>query len=339
MINIISRSVVSSLISGPQKVATNLIKGLDILGYPYCINKALDSTSQLWVHDDKTALKKVAKLKIKAIVGPNIYIMPKNIPEDIDLSNVTYIHPSKWAVDIWKHFGYDKYPIDFWPAGINTDEFSERQKPDDGTVLIYFKQRYPEELDYIKNILEKNNIKYDIISYRFYKQKNYLEKLKNTKYLVWIGRQESQGIALQEALAMNVPMLVWDVTNMGHWVPTEKESKIFTEEELSYPATSAPFFNKQCGKITKNKSDLETLVKEMENNWKNFEPRKYIIENLNLVKQARDFIKLYETYYGISYMSGLNEKLLNNKKWRNSKCYMKIFFYTKDLAKKILKKY
>jgi len=339
MINIISRSVASSLTSGPQKVATNLIKGLDILGYPYCINKALDSTSELWIHDDQIALKEASKLKLKAVVGPNLYILPRNIPSDIDLSNFLYIHPSDWAVKIWQDFGYNRSTITSWPVGINTDEFDERQKPEDGTVLIYFKQRYPEELEYIKSILEKNNIKYDVISYRFYKQKDYLEKLKNTKYLVWLGRQESQGIALQEALSMNVPMLVWDVTNMGHWVPTEKESKIFTEEELSYPATSAPFFSEQCGKISKNKSEIETLVKEMEKDWRNFEPRKYIVENLSLVKQARDFIKLFKTHCGISYEAGLNEKLKNTNNWRNAEWYMKVFFFIKDSAKKILQKY
>ncbi len=339
MINIVSRSIISKRISGPQKVVVNLIKGLDILGYPYCINKALDSTSQLWIHDDKIALEKAAKSKLKAIVGPNIYLFPKNIPQNIDLSSFVYVHPSNWAVEIWKYFGYKKYPIDSWATGIDTNEFAERQKPKDGIVLIYFKQRFPEELDYIKKIFDEKNIRYEVIQYRFYAQSDYLEKLKKTKYLLWIGRQESQGIALEEALAMNVPMIVWDVITMGHWVPTEKESNIFTQEELKHSATSIPYFDERCGYVTKNRSELKSFIERMESDWKNFEPRKYILENLSLKKKALDLINLYEKYFGIEYEKGLNERPKKLKKWRNSKIHMRIYFYMKDLIKKILNRY
>ena len=108
MINIISRSIISKETSGPKKVVENLIKGLEIINYPYCVNKDLKSTSQLWIHDDVNALKEASKLKIKAIVGPNIFILPRNIPSNLNLSTFTYVHPSQWAVDFWKDFGFNK---------------------------------------------------------------------------------------------------------------------------------------------------------------------------------------------------------------------------------------
>ena len=106
MLNIISKSLVEGGVNGPQKVVSNLIKGLDIIGYPYCLNKALDSTSQLWIHDDTTALKEASKMKLKAIVGPNLYILPQKVPSDLDFSNFVYLQPSKWVVDFWKDFGF-----------------------------------------------------------------------------------------------------------------------------------------------------------------------------------------------------------------------------------------
>ncbi len=45
----------------------------------------------------------------------------------------------------------------------------------------------------------------------------------------------------------------------------------------------------------------------MELSWKNFTPRKYILENLSLAKQARDFIDLYDTHYGLTFIDGMKE--------------------------------
>lgn len=337
MLNIISRSYVSNTISGPQKVVTSLIKGLDELGYPYCINKDLTATSQLWIHDDPVALREAARLGLNAVVGPNIYILPRNIPTDIDLSKFVYIHPSVWAQDMWTHLGFKKCPLDHWAAGIDTNEFTERTKPDDGEVIIYFKQRHKEELAHIESILKKKNISYKIISYGHYKQSEYIEVLKKARYVIWLGRQESQGIALEEAMAMNVPILVWDVLNMGHWTPTEKEKKIFNDTELAYDkATSAEYFDDRCGIKVKLAEQIESSITQMEVEWKNFQPRAYILENLSLKKQAKDLIELFNKYYKISYEQGKVESPTTLKKWRNDTFPFKAFMLFKEIAKKIL---
>ncbi len=339
MINIISRAITEKITSGPQKVVKNLIKGLDIIGYPYCINKELTATSQLWIHDDQIALNKASKLGIKAVVGPNIYILPKHIPSGLDLSNFVYIHPSKWAVEAWKDFGYDKrFSIESWPSGIDMDEFKERQKPNNGIVLIYFKQRYKEELDYVKKILNDKKIKFEIIIYGSYRQSEYVEKLSRTKYIIWLGRHESQGIALEEALAMNIPILVWDVKTIGQWTPTKKESKIYSANESAYTnVTSAPYFSIDCGIITKEQSEIISSIEKMELDWKNFEPREYVKNNLSIEKQAKDFINLFDKHCGISYEKGKEEKIKNSKKWINDKLYFKIYTSVKSLAKQIIK--
>ena len=71
MINIISKSYLSRNVSGPKKVVDNLIKGLNILGYPYVVNKRLDACQRLWIHDDTVALAEINKDKTKAVdAGP-----------------------------------------------------------------------------------------------------------------------------------------------------------------------------------------------------------------------------------------------------------------------------
>jgi hypothetical protein len=339
MLNIISRSYVEGEINGPQKVVTSLIKGLDILGYPYCINKDLGATSQLWIHDDPRAFAEAAKGGIHAIVGPNIYIMPKNIPVDIDMSKLIYIQPTRWTCNFWKDRGFDKCPLDVWPSAIDTDEFTERPRPANGNVLLYYKQRPTEELDFVTAMLEKKKIPYDIIRYGSYSQKEYVAKLKNARYVFWLGRHETQGIALEEALAMNVPALVWDVSAVGHWLPREKDKNNYSPEEATYTnTTSAEYFDDRCGIKTKNRTDIESAIDRMEQNWSTFSPRQYISENLGLEKQARTMIDLFTKHLGISYEDGKNETIKNNKKWQNAQLHFRTLSFIKALAKRILGK-
>jgi len=334
MINIISKSYLSKKTSGPKKVVENLIKGLDKIGYPYCINKSLDSTSQLWIHDDAKALRKASELGLKAVVGPNIYILPRNIHGDINLDNFLYIHPSKWAEEFWEDFGFDRCKLDFWPTGIDTEIFKERETPKDGEVLIYFKQRSEEELSFIKDKLKNKGIKFSVIKYGEYVEKDYIKKIKNSKYIIWLGRQESQGIALQEALSMNVPILVWDVKNVGDWVPRKNELHIFNEEELKYENTSsAYYFDGNCGIKFKDRKDFDEKLEIMEQNYTKLNPRKYIINNLNLKKQAIDFVNLFEEHLGIKYEDGLNEEIKNNKDWVNNSFYYRLIQNVKDLLR------
>ncbi len=338
MLNIISKTIDSSEVSGPGKVVKNLTKGLDLLQYPYCINKALDTTSQLWIHDDTDAVKTAAQLKLNAVVGP-LYILQRNVPTHIDMSHFIYIQPSKWAADLWTDFGFNRCPMDFWPTGIDTEEFQERTNPGDGIVLIYFKQRYDEELNYVKNKLESDKIRYETITYGSYSQDNYIKKLKNTKYIIWIGRQESQGIALEEALSMNIPILVWDVKNLGHWSSSKKSMAVFNDNENAYEkATAAPYFDDRCGIITKNKIEVSDLIEKMEVGWNiNFKPREYILENLNLEKQARAMIELFNTHFNMSYEAGKNESPRSGKKWKNDLWYFKAKIFLKDIIKQCVK--
>ena len=338
MLNIISRSLISDSTSGPKKVVENLIKGLDRIGYPYVINKRLDSCKRLWIHDDINALWMLKSLSdsIKPIIGPNLFIRPRNIPSDLDISKAVFICPSKWATSFWTDFGFNSCVTDCWPTGIDTEQYKPSTIKKD-IVLLYFKQRNIDELQKVEHVLKSKNILYEVISYGSYKENEYRRLLAKSKYIIWLGRHETQGIALEEALATNIPMIVCEVTTLGHWAPSNKEKTFFNEEDNAYTkARVAEYFDNRCGiKINKLES-LSEAIEIMEKNINTFSPRAYILENLSLEKQARDFIYLYEKYYGLSYADGLTEKLQKNGNWINASFRYIIYFKIRKLLKKIL---
>lgn len=338
MLNIISRAYLSKSASGPKKVVDNLIKGLDILKYPYVVNKRLDACERLWIHDDTVALARINKLNlnVKVIVGPNLYVLPRHIPAGIDLSKAIYLHPSGWSRDFWLHFRFNRCLIETWATGIDMEEFKPSLKTKK-FVLIYFKQRSQAELFRIEKSLKEKNIAYKVIHYGSYQEQEYKKLLEEARYVVWLGRQESQGIALQEALSTNTPVLVCDVDSVGHWVASQKEMAVFTEAENNFTnTTSAPYFDERCGIKIKDLSAINGAIDQIERKLNDFQPRRYVLENLNLKKQARDFLAVYEKYFGLDFESGLKDKLIHKGDWRNNKFYFKLYSDLKGVVKKLL---
>ena len=297
MLNIISRSYCDSRASGPNKVVRNLIKGLDKIGYPYVTNKDLGYGDYLWIHDDApaaTALKRYSR-RDRVVVGPNIFI-----PEDlsIDYNDIILLQPSQWTKDFCLKYRYAKGPVEVWPTGMDTDMFAAAQPENRRKVLVYFKQRFPEELAYVENILKEKNISHEVIRYGSYREKDYLDSLQAAKYVIWIGRQESQGVAFQEALASDIPVLVWDVPRLGHWLPdTVAEEKMFSSEESAFDAaTAAPYFDEHCGYKILDKEELAGFIAKMEAGYLTFRPREFVLENLALESQARALLEIFKKY-------------------------------------------
>ena len=209
------------------------------------------------------------------------------------INNYKFVYASKRAKDLWDKYYNHKTSV-VWPVWIDTYSYTP-SKQKKNNVLIYFKTRYPEELKYCESLLKKLNIEYNIINYdTWYKEIDFLNLLDKSKYVIRIGRQETQWIALEECLSKNIPILLRDVRKVGDRSPnTEYEKGIFSEDELQEFATAAPYFDDSCWIRFYNKEELENNIINMEKNYKKFTPRKYIKNNLSLEKQAKEIISFY----------------------------------------------
>lgn len=311
MINIISTQAASSAVSGPAKVYRNLVKGLDAIGYPYVVNRALSSVERLWVHDNVVALRYVSRTRAKVVVGPNLYVLPRDIPPETDLTGVLYLHPCDWAVAVWRAAGFSACEMAAWPVGIDLDEFRPYMRPEARTeVLVYHKRRRDDELECICASLGRAAVPYRVLRYGHYREADYIAALQHARLVVWHGAHESQGIALQEALAMDVPVLLCDVTRLS-----EEVGGSFPPELDRVPVTSAPYFDGTCGRRAGSLDDVGTVAEDMLLCRSSFAPREYVIANLSLEAQAERFVALWE-YFGLTAEEGLLEKPRSNGKWR-----------------------
>jgi hypothetical protein len=225
------------------------------------------------------------------LFGPHFSVFPnKKDMEMIEGQKSIYLQPSKWAMESWKNNKEycENIRFDILPWGVDTDVFQCRKKRN--KVFIYFKRRIPSEFYLVENELKKRSIAYRIFDYvNRYSEEEYKDFLKECKYGIWVDAHESQGFALEEALACDVPLLVWNVSNM-------KQEYGSSYSEI--PATTIPYWDERCGEYFYKAEDfIETLdlFIEKEESQK-YKPREYIMENLSISVCERRMVNLIKKY-------------------------------------------
>ena len=102
-----------------------------------------------------------------------------------------------------------------------------------------------------------------------------------------MGRHESQGFALQSALAKDIPILVWSTRlRSQEWGCPQHYYNVKSE------VTTVPYWDKTCGIKFHDVSELEESYEEFLDNLSSYSPRKFIEDNLTIEKCSQNFIDL-----------------------------------------------
>jgi hypothetical protein len=213
---------------------------------------------------------------VKFIFGPHFSVFPNDKLNIIKSPNTIYNSLSEWVVDVWKQYEIcSNLKFVSLPYGVDTDKFiNNKHISERSEVFIYFKHRNPQELNVVEHFLKNKNVSYKIFSYNLrYDENSYLNFLQNAKYGIWVDAHESQGFALQEALSCDVPLLVWDVQSM---------CQEFNSHYPNYKATTTSYWDNSCGEKFYNSFELEEIYNTFINNIENYNPRKFIVDNLSI---------------------------------------------------------
>jgi hypothetical protein len=213
---------------------------------------------------------------IKFIFGPQFSVFPDDKLHCIKSPNSVYNLLSEWVVNIWKKFPVcNNLKLVTLPFGVDTKKFIDITSiKERNNVIIYFKHRNPQDLHKIELFLKEKQINYEIFSYdKKYDENYYINSLQKTKYCIWVDAHESQGFALQEALSCNVPLLVWNVTSMN---------QEYGSNYSDLQATSTSYWDSKCGEIFYSIDELENVYNKFINNIENYNPRKFIVDNLSI---------------------------------------------------------
>ena len=276
-------------------IAINLMRGLDKIGVPYRFN----DYQYINKHPEEIAciigkphLLFDRKWKNPVILGAGIYSHPMECPDLFERYPMVkrFLVPGEWMREMCAPAYGDK--VLAWPVGIDTEAWKPHpgEKPFD--FLIYDKirwehDRYDEELIRpITQLLTVHGLSHQTIKYGSYTHEELQTKLQTSKAVLFLCEHETQGLAYQQILATNTPILAWD--RGGYW-----QDPYYYPDKVKYqPVSSVPYWDERCGVKFTGLADFEVALTQFQSNINLFEPRKYILENLTLEKCAEKYVNI-----------------------------------------------
>ena len=258
----------------------------------YTLGTLNDLKNQTWdiIYSPATCIDASKYKNTKFIFGPHFSVFPNRMLTMINntLKNSIYIQPSDWARDTWINLHAHHFlPIKTLSFAVDVEMFKPiKDLNNRSEVFVYFKSRSQQEMNLLEKSLKSKNIKYNFFSYlNKYKESDYINALKKAKFGIVLGRHESQGFAIEEALSCNVPLLVWSCIDMSQEV-NQNYSKI--------PATTVPYWDERCGEIFYKWNEFENSFNTFLKNLKlgKYAPRDYIVENLSAKPCAERLLTL-----------------------------------------------
>lgn len=269
----------TSKMNGPRKVIDNLFKSLDQESIPYAINVE-EYKYNFLLHYDYRGYLKHSKLELEnCIIGPQIWFFDEHVKE-LQRNPERYksiIVPSDWVKNLAvEKFGFNK--VDVWPVGIDHSNLNKNVRYD---CLVYFKRRTQEELGEVTRFLEKRNLTYNVVSYGNYHESDLELLASQSRFCFLLNGTESQGIAVQEIMDLNVPLLVWD---LEYWNDQGSQYKV--------PASSVPYWSDLCGERFFTRGELEKTFDRFYSNIDIYNPQKYVEENLSFKASVNKLLEI-----------------------------------------------
>lgn len=306
------RKFIRRIIRGKQRpggvmmVALELIKGLDLLKIPYRFNDytyARKHPEELIGIIGKPHLIFEKRFTNPILFGAGVYSHPIECPDLFEkYPNVKKILvPGAWMKLMCKPFYHEK--VEAWPVGIDTEKWHPKIKVVKPAIdfLIYDKIRWEHDkfeielINPILNELKSQNLSYDIIRYGHYNHEELIQKLGLSKAVIFLCEHETQGIAYQQILATNTPILAWD--RGGFW----QDPSYYPNKVKYQPVSSVPYWDDRCGIKFKTLSEFNHKLEEFLNkgNAKLYSPRNFILDNLSLTVCAKKYIDIYNSLKNI----------------------------------------
>ena len=111
-------------------------------------------------------------------------------------------------------------------------------------VLSTSKNR--EDLNKLLDFLKYKNQEYELFEYGKYDNNKLKKSAKTHKFAILLSSSESQGFGIQEIMACNIPLLVWDRT-------------INNYENVKLSGTTVTVWNSLCGEIVNTFDELKNI--------------------------------------------------------------------------------
>ena len=284
---------------GQERVILNLKAGLRQLGVPFRENDfayARKHPEEPVGIIGKPHVLDLMDWKNPILFGAAVMSHPTDDPDLLQRKPIRKVLvPGEWMRKMCEPYWGDK--VEAWPVGIDTDLWCpDPEVKKEYDFLIYDKvrwehDRYEKELiTPIRRELGRQKLSFAEIRYGHYQEEDFHSLLKRCKAMIFLCEHETQGIAYQQALSMDVPILAWD--RGGYW-----QDPYYYPTKVKYqPVSSVPYWCKNCGEKFIILNQFTACLEEYQFQNKNngYRCREYILKTLSLKACAKKYLSFYE---------------------------------------------
>lgn len=223
---------------------------------------------------------------------PNVYanklvlsgpaIMPHDMPQDID-SSVVFNSLCSWVREMVQGVRPTLRCVD-GPFPLPLDQLVPDPALPKDRVVLYVKYRDPSVAADCEAVLKQHCPGTPVVVVRYeagYDFATYIDHLKRARWAVFLVGSESQGFAVQEAMALDVPIVRWDVRSLqdlcywDRWFDRPPYRGVI-------PATGFTLWDDTCGLEVHNLEELAQAVTRMPS--LEFHPRALLTRELSAQK-------------------------------------------------------
>lgn len=277
---------------GPQAVTASWVRGFTELGVEFKLNpseREITANDVVLVNESLAALcwaisaKKHGRIS-HLFAGPNFVVLPSDaggIMKDEVIEK--FLFPSPWTRDLFiaKDSSFAGR-IEICPAGVMVPKLKEVQKDVDCLLFVKNQDEYV-TASAIEKELRKKGISYLRLDYGSFKQKEYFDCLDRCHFMVYLTYSESQGLALQEAWARNIPTYVWNRGYMEH-----------SGEKWYAKKASAPLLDDLTGRFFSDLTEFNHGIMSFVSALYQFKPRQAVLDNYSDKVCASNLLNLID---------------------------------------------
>ena len=277
---------------GHFALVRSVVEGLEAIGADFNYDpRSLSRLARVVYAPANEALRQAADLKRRnridfLIAGPSNALFPEEADNilwqpEIDL----LIEPSEWVRDLFRSIAPALVPkIRICPAGVDTDHWVPADAAVESRAVVYWKSGDESFCADVERILEAQGLRPIRLRYGHYTPSEYKRALDDSVVAVFLSAFETQGLALAEAWAMDVPTLVWNPRAEASW------------RGRSFAAgSSAPYLSPVTGLPWTSTEELSKTLDYALGHIEEFHPRAWVLGNMTDARCSKTLFEVIKT--------------------------------------------